>query len=272
MDLRDLLGRPERWASVLGLATLAGVEFGLIGPFGSYASNIFTRTAYWTGLFWIGSMLLWPSVVAAILLGPRRGFPPLFSGAAAVLIACIPLAAFGAAGTQLFWPVRAAAFRALEWYGMTVIVAGPAVAALMWVQLGKANMLLARFGLAPAGGFAADMDGSGVPVRAPSVPPLPDHLLGRALCLQMEDHHVRIHGHGRSFLHLAVMRDVVAMMDEARGLQVHRSWWVARDAVRGWRTEGRSVTLILINGLRVPVARQRVALLRARGWLDGEGE
>ncbi|MBD3760645.1 MAG: hypothetical protein IE929_07800, partial [Rhizorhabdus sp.] len=93
MDFDDLIGRPERWASVLGWATLAGLEFGFIGPFGSYASPVFTRLAYWTVLFWAGSLILWPCVVAGLLLGPRRGYPPLFSGAAVMLVACVPLAA-----------------------------------------------------------------------------------------------------------------------------------------------------------------------------------
>jgi hypothetical protein len=261
MELDDLLKRPERWASVLGWATLAGLEFGLIGPFGSYASHLFTRIAYWTLLFWLGSVLLWPCVVAALALGPRRGLPPLFSGVTVILIACVPLAMLGAIGTHLFWPVRAAGMRTLEWYGLTVVVALPAMAGLLWIELGRTRLLAAWRGRTMAGGAPP------AEARAPA-PELPDHLLANALCLQMEDHHVRIHLHGRSVLHHGVLRDIVEALDDRRGLQVHRSWWVARDAVRGWQRDGRSVGLILVNGLRVPVARNRVALLREHGWLD----
>nr|WP_053000173.1 LytTR family DNA-binding domain-containing protein [Sphingomonas sp. Y57] len=257
MELNDLLRRPERWASVLGWATLAGLEFGLIGPFGSYASHFFTRLVYWTLLFWLGSVLLWPCVVAALALGPRRGLPPLFSGAVVILVACVPLAMLGAAGTHLFWPVRAAGMHMFEWYGLTIVVALPAMAALLWVELGGARLL-------PPWHHQTVPDST--PARGPAPEP-PEHLLANALCLQMEDHHVRIHLHGRSILHHAVMRQLVETLDERRGLQVHRSWWVARDAVRGWQLDGRSVSLTLINGLRVPVARNRVALLRERGWL-----
>lgn len=258
MDVDDLLRRPERWASVLGWATLAGIEFGFIGPFGSYASHLFTRVAYWTALFWVGSLLLWPCVVAGLALGPRRGFPPLFSGVAVVLVACVPLAALGALGTWLFWPSRAANIETLEWYWLTIVVALPAIGGLLWLELGRKNLLpqLFRFG-----------------ARRKTITALPDHLLANALCLQMEDHHVRLHLHGRSSLHFGVMRDVVAALDPRRGMQVHRSWWVARDAVRRVHRDGRSVILELVNGLHVPVARNRVALLRAEGWLaDAEGE
>jgi hypothetical protein len=272
MDLDDLLGRPERWASVLGWATFAGLEFGVIGPFGSYSSHIFTRIAYWMVLFWVGSLMLWPSVVAALRIGPRWGFPPMFSGIAIIVIACIPLSALGAAGTYLLWPVRAAGMQTLEWYGLTIVVALPAMAALVWLELGRIGIIGAQRSVPAAGGpgAPATIDPATVESAGGSATPLPEHLLGCALCLQMEDHHVRIHMHGRSHLHFAVMRDVVAALDEDRGLQVHRSWWVARDGVEGWYRDGRSVGLILSNGLHVPVARNRIAVLRERGWLAAE--
>lgn len=266
MELDDLLRRPERWASVLGWATLAGLEFGLIGPFGSYASHLFTRIVYWTLLFWFGSLLLWPCVVAALALGPRRGVPPVFSGVAVVLIACVPLAMLGAFGTHLFWPARAAAMRIFEWYGLTIVVALPAMAALLWVELGRTRPL-AAWRSRTAGDRAPPRAASDPAAARLPAPDLPDHLLANALCLQMEDHHVRIHLHGRSVLHHGVLRHIVETLDDRPGLQVHRSWWVAREAVRGWERDGRSVGLILVNGLRVPVARNRVALLREQGWL-----
>lgn len=270
MELDEFLGRPERWASLLGWATLAGLEFGLIGPFGSYASHLFTRIAYWTILFWAGSLLLWPSVVAALLLGSRRGFPPLFSGIVVVLIACIPLAALGAAETYAFWPVHASGMRILDWYGLTIIVALPAIGGLVWLDHGKAKLIPARFRFALDNGPRGGGNIRPVPEAETNDLVLPEHILSTALCLQMEDHHVRVHMQGRSFLHFGVMREVVAGLDPERGLQVHRSWWVARRAVQGWYRDDRSVALILANGLRVPVARNRIATIRAQGWLDGE--
>ncbi|HWI86997.1 MAG TPA: LytTR family DNA-binding domain-containing protein, partial [Sphingomonas sp.] len=96
----------------------------------------------------------------------------------------------------------------------------------------------------------------------------PPHLMDAALCLQMEDHHVRVHTVGRSYLHLAPLRQVAEELGPERGLQVHRSWWVAQAAVQRWEEAGRSVVLVLTDGRRVPVARNRVAQLRAIGWLD----
>ena len=273
MDSSDLLKRPERWASVLGWATLAGLEFGLLGPFGSYDSDVFRRMAYWTGLFWIGSLLLWPAMVAALGAGRRRGFPPLFCFFAAVIVTSVPLALLGAIQTYVFWPRRAAAMSMFDWYGLTIMVALPAMAALTWIEMGRSRpsswLTRSRAGLADAPQSALTGPDHGAdaftPVRSAA---LPDHLLEIALCLQMEDHYVRVHLPGRSYLHHAALRDVMAEIDEERGMQVHRSWWVDRRAIDRWERDGRSVVLLLTNGLRVPVARNRIVHLRERGWLD----
>jgi hypothetical protein len=47
---------------------------------------------------------------------------------------------------------------------------------------------------------------------------------------------------------------------------------VAREAVCGWYREERSAVLVLTNDLRVPVARNRLAMLRAEGWLSPDAE
>ncbi len=273
MESGNLLKHPERWASVLGWATLAGVEFGLLGPFGSYASDVFRRMAYWTGLFWIGTILLWPAMVAALDAGRRRGVPPLFCFFVAIIVTSIPLAVFGAIQTYAFWPKRAAAMSMFDWYGLTIMVALPAMAALTWIEMGRNRPSFWRAGEPSIQARAAetrlvDRDNPSQSVAVGRPVSVPDHLVEIALCLQMEDHHVRIHLPGRSYLHHAVMRDMVASLDEGCGIQVHRSWWVRRQAVGGWEREGWWVVLLLTNGLRVPVARNRIAHLRERGWLE----
>ena len=263
MRAAELIGGPDRWARLLGWTTLAGLACGVAGPFGSYPANMFTRLAYWTGLFWAGTLLVWPSIAGAIAYGSRHRFPPLFAGGAAALAACVPLAMLAAGGGHLFWPLHASGMRALEWYCQTVFVALPAAALAYWLEIGRAR------------GMAPRVDALSSPTLPdagdPPAPGLPDHVLATALCLQMEDHHVRVHSHARSSLHFAAMRDVVRQLGEARGLQVHRSWWVTNGAVARADEDGRSATLILTNGLRVPVARSRIAVLRQRGWLAPPG-
>lgn len=260
IDFDDMAKRPDRWSRLLSGVTVAGLLFGVVGPYNSFTANPTTRLCYWTMLFWVGTLILWPSAALGLRAGARRGFSPAFAAAAAVMIACVPLAAFAAAGCYLFWPVHASGIRPVEWYVQTVVIALPGVGIALWLEMGRGFQ---RGVIGESFGTQIGHLPSGL-----SAPALPSHLIEAALCLQIEDHHVRVHTVGRSHLHLAPLRQIAEQLGPTRGLQVHRSWWVARNAVRDWQEEGRSVVLILTNGLRVPVARNRVAQLRARGWLQ----
>ena len=93
--------------------------------------------------------------------------------------------------------------------------------------------------------------------------------LGRdLLALQMEDHYLRIHTALGSDLILLRLRDALGELGSERGLQVHRSWWVAKGAVASIeRNSGRSL-LVLRNGLQVPVSKSFRDRVKAAGWLD----
>jgi hypothetical protein len=259
MDARAM-ERPERWARIWGWTTVVGLEFGLVGPFGSYPASPVNRLAFWVGLFWAGALLLWPGLQAARRLGARLGFPVWFALSLATLGLVVPLSLVAALGCWLLWPVHASGIRPLEWYGSTLLVAGPAAALIAWAEGRQAGAAAPR-PAAPARTVPDLADATD------TTDALPSPLLATALCLQMEDHHVRVHLPTHSRLHLATLNQAIAAMEEGRGRQVHRSWWVARAAVKGWEEEGRTLFLRLANDLRVPVARARVAALRADGWL-----
>ena len=63
------------------------------------------------------------------------------------------------------------------------------------------------------------------------------------------------------------MRDAEAELAGIDGLRIHRSWRVARSAVEKVIRDGRGTKPCLTNGLAPPVARDRVAALKAAGWL-----
>ena len=82
----------------------------------------------------------------------------------------------------------------------------------------------------------------------------------------MEDHYVRAHTVLGSELILLRMRDAVGELEGIDGAQVHRSWWVARDAVEDVKRDGRNLRLVLPGGLEAPVSRARVVELKEAGW------
>ena len=252
--MADPMHDAHRWARLLAWTSLAGILCGLIGPYGSFIANPISRICFWTSVFWAGTLILWPSVIGALRFAERRGLPILFAMIGAMLAACLPLAVFAWASCSLFWPVHASGIRPQEWYVLTVILAAPATALALWLEHFRHRDHRAQW---VYGGAQPVAENGGVP----------DRLLDLILCLQMEDHHVRAYTAAGSSLHFAAMRDVVSQLG-ARGLQVHRSWWVAHGAVSAWSGDARALELILDNGLKVPVARSRIAAIRAAGWLD----
>jgi len=111
-----------------------------------------------------------------------------------------------------------------------------------------------------------DLRGSAGPTR---IAALPDRLRRADVCLQTEDHYVRVHTRGGSELMLISMRDAVASLEGVAGERIHRSWWVVRNAVTQMVADGRNLRLRLVNGLDAPISRSQVGRLRAAGWLGG---
>lgn len=247
MRLGVLLRDPARWGRRLGLATGIGLLLGLIGPFGSYLNdNAPARMAYWTGLTWAGTVIHSFAAAGALDLADRWRLPRAVAVTAGVALASVPLAALSALAGHLAWPQYTAGLRPLDWYGQTLLPSAVLVAGMLWLE-GR---------VAPT------------PVPSPARSDgLPGALRDRALCLQMEDHYVRVHTAQGSELVLMPLREAMAAMAGVEGLQTHRSWWVARAAVTEVRETGRAASLVLSNGLVAPVARNRLAHLRAAGWL-----
>jgi DNA-binding LytR/AlgR family response regulator len=67
------------------------------------------------------------------------------------------------------------------------------------------------------------------------------------------------------------LQDAIAELDGLEGMQVHRSWWVARAAVSAIRRDDRSLRIVLENGMEVPVSRSCAPALRRAAWGAGAG-
>ena len=97
--------------------------------------------------------------------------------------------------------------------------------------------------------------------------PLPLRLLP-INALQAEDHYLRVHlGTGQSTLILMRLCDAIGELPANQGAQTHRSWWVARDAVRAVTKAGGRATFTLDHGVEVPVSRTFYKALNDGGWL-----
>ena len=103
---------------------------------------------------------------------------------------------------------------------------------------------------------------------APILARLPPRLRGAALyAVEAEDHYIRLHTSAGSDLVLLRFSDALAELQGIEGAQVHRSWWVARDAVASSRREDGKLLLMLRSGTEAPVSRSFTRALKDEGWL-----
>lgn len=85
--------------------------------------------------------------------------------------------------------------------------------------------------------------------------------------VESEDHYLRLHTSKGQDLILLRLADAVAELEGIEGTQVHRSWWVARDAIADARRGDGRATLTLRDGSEVPVSRTYAKIIRQKGWI-----
>ncbi|MDE2109501.1 MAG: LytTR family transcriptional regulator [Alphaproteobacteria bacterium] len=103
---------------------------------------------------------------------------------------------------------------------------------------------------------------------APILARLPPRLKGATLyAVEAEDHYIRLHTSAGSDLVLLRFADALTELRGIEGAQIHRSWWVARDAVETSHRADGKLFLVLHGGVKAPVSRSYTRVLRAQGWL-----
>lgn len=286
------------------LRSLAGAAFAAalmtaLGPFGTYdAMETPARALYWftvIGLTWLQSDLVTRFLERA--LAGRLPRPNLTIPAIAALIVALPATAVVIVVTQLMMPGVQISLGQTLWQVFVVIL----VFSLAFNNLGGATSEAAAEGealeaerrmeqarLRQDAGLRQDvgprqdaapreetraMPRNDTPVPSPAPAPdmrfrrrFPAGLTGRLLCLEMEDHYLRIHTDKGSDIILMRMSDAEEELSDVAGLRVHRSWWVAREAVTGIRRDGTRLLLQLENGLEIPVGKTYRGALRDAGW------
>ncbi len=249
-------------------------------------------------LYWVGSMLLvWTSFdigsrVTALALKPWK--PPLL----VILVVGAVLARIATEPVSRFWVegfinrVDPEALKSLAQAGTASVqpwaqrILRPYYLVAIWLAVNYYYLIvlhLPRYGVAPRMQAPAtppesppDLSARDTVVMAPmgvgvasGSNPLPPFVsqfcpqVGlRLIALEAEDHYVRVHGELKSALISYRFADALRDVATLDGLQVHRSFWVNRAAIREIRRAGRSVSLEMVNGLCVPVSHAYKELAR----------
>jgi len=247
--LREMQGLSRDGRAWIVLVILSLVV-GLIGPFGTYqAMGVAPRLAYWTAI------VISTAAVGTLganffehLLEPRlnRFFAAPLAGA-------------------LAGPFIAAVVAAIN-----VAVFGPGASAIDLVTLGLYCALISA-AVALTSVVLANNPSRGDQAAEAASPALLERLprdrRGRLLHLAVSDHYVDVTTEKGTTLVLIRLSDAIREAAPTPGLQVHRSHWVALDAVRrGIRQAGKPM-LELETGVTVPVSRTYLDAVRAAGLL-----
>jgi hypothetical protein len=233
--------------SVLAPRTLlmllaAGLVLGMAGPFGTYhALSPVPRVLYWLA---ITVATYCTGLLSARLL---RGHTPLKS------LAVVP--AYALAGLVGGIPVTLAVLAINGTVGFSSEVTGLGVAELFvycsLISLCTAAALawFQRSVMRETAGVADD------PQTAALLNRLPVELRGPLQHLSMQDHYVEVVTDRGSHLVLMRLADAIAETDPVAGLRIHRSHWVALEAVVRTRRDGDRLFVETRSGARLPVSR-----------------
>ena len=248
-ELRQHLGAPFVLTAQAGVALVLGLS----GPFGTFESlGLGLRLPYWVGVVF-GTYALGAAIALLLVDRLDRDRAPLawrvLRGGALIGAA---VAAF-----LMLWNLPF-----FGWRDFTAQVAGRSLVGafvVSWVVLGLRAML---FG--PSGPLGPSPQNNAAP---PILQRLPLEKRGALVALSATDHYVEVVTDRGRELVLMRLADAIKEAAPARGLQVHRSHWVALDRVQGARRRGDGALLDMGAGLEIPVSRRHMGAIRAAGLL-----
>lgn len=259
--------RLRRLNGQLGGPVGVGLALGVLGPFGTYETlPLDERLGYWLAVVsvnWIIADALIRRVAASF--GDDWPLPLVTLPFVGALLASLPATgvvtmANGLAG--LGWPDNLPALT-LRVSFLVILIS---LVVFQWRALGTRASTTSR----------RDQDGA-VSAAALTDKPIPPAFAARLkrlqgarpLCLEMQDHYLIVHGAADSEMILCRMTDAARELD-ALGARVHRSWWVADEAVAGIERRGQRLFVRLVDDRCIPIGRSHRARLIKRGWLSTE--
>ncbi len=243
-----------RWAIDLSLLSAVGLLMGFLGPFDSDSTPVAVRYAYWMicvvggGLIGVGA----DELLRRIVMRP-------WTRMAAVSVLMTPAVTLLVLITQhllVDQPITWQAYRWLLWQVWPIMLAVMAIRALVWRRAAVV-----------------------VETRTVIAPPLPEaeaafrrrlsakRREARLIAIEAHDHYLKVHTDAGAELITLRFADALDELARAHGWRVHRSWWVAADAVEGLQWRRGTGEIRLAGGLTAPVSRTYRPVLKEAGWL-----
>ena len=241
------------------IAAIVGLLLTFVGALNTGDLPFLKRLAYWETLMLSGAMIGLGVSESVEKWGRLRSRPALEMPLIALLIA-LPLTFMVVGTSSIFFGTQPPSLRALAiMFGITFFISLVMTALNYFIHWpGKVipETPLETRGVQPETITALFTDRLPLPMRSSKI-----------IALEAEDHYLRVHlDGGQSTLILMRLSDAIAELPKDTGAQTHRSWWVAKDAVRGvTKADGRA-TLTLSAPLKAPVSRSFYKVLNDAGW------
>lgn len=249
----DGSGGARRWAIDLAMLMAIGALMGFLGPFASEHVPPLRRYVYWM-ICMVGGGLIGVLLDTLVARRVAATWPRVLL----VSVLMTPLVSLLVQTTEVAMMANRydlGTYWRLQWQVLPISLAVMAVRALAWRR-------------PPAR----------VETRTVVAPPLPEaeaafrrrlsarRRAARLIAVEAHDHYLKVHTDAGEELITLRFADALEELARAHGWRVHRSWWVAAEAIEGVRWRRGAGEARLTGGLEVPVSRTYAPILKEAGW------
>ncbi|PXA92200.1 histidine kinase [Caulobacter sp. D5] len=242
----------RRLAADLALLTALGLFMGVLAPWGTADLGPVGKITYWLACIVGGGVI---GVAVDEVLGRRLG--GFWKRLVVVTLLMTPLVTAWVSSIEGFYGADDVHMPLELWWRVWVISAlVMAMRALVWRAPRRV-----------------------VETRVVVEPPLPQaeaafrrrlsarRRSARLIAVEAHDHYLKVHTDAGEELLTLRFSDALKDLAGVHGLQVHRSWWVAAEAIEGVRWRRGAGELLLAGGVNAPVSRRHAPTVRAAGWV-----
>ncbi len=231
-----------------------GLAVGYLGPFGSFQMPLSQRLLYWVVLIGVGHFIYSQTDKLCQWYLAKKQFHVLVNLIISSLFGSVFLAFFVEYVSYFFFDLKPAFPENFLFFFPKVFILG--------MILNVIGLLLDQVRNKSHSAEQPAAKGN------PFLKRLPHQLGTELVCFSMEDHYLQVHTDQGDHMMLLRMKDALVELQDYPGLQVHRSWWVAVDAVVAVKKLNRKAILTMNNGMEVPVSQKYLPKLKEVGLLN----
>jgi len=235
---------------------LIGIVIGFLSPFGMSQVPLITSMSFWVITCVIGYLIYAPFIHLSNRLLKHKVSQGWLRVAIAVLIAGLVMSFLIPLLSRLFFTLENDYMsQVIKAFSQSFIIGSIITVVSMMKQLiykQQEQLVKSQTLIDEQARHTANVDDVQLNVLMHK---LPLEKRGTLLCLEMDDHYLKVYTSKGHHLILMRFKDALTLLAAFDGLQTHRSWWVAQSAVVGVERDGRKTFLRLSNELLVPVSR-----------------